>query len=75
MLHKQEVNQFAVDEEIRLQAELAAARDSAAKWRRIAKSGSRCMLSMAAVLAAATLGIVAVVILWLRAAAAVKGGC
>lgn len=75
MLHKQEATQFAVDEAIRLQAELAAARDSAAKWRRIAESGSRCMLGMAAVLAAATLGMVAVVILWLRAAAALKGGC
>lgn len=75
MLRNQEVNQFAVNEAIRLQSELDAARDSAAKWRRIAESGSRCMLSVAAVLAVMTLGMVAAVILWLRAAAAAKGGC
>jgi hypothetical protein len=75
MLRDQEVNQFAVSEAIRLQSELDAARESAAKWCRIANSGSRCMLSMGAVLGVAILGLVTVVILWLRAAAAVKGGC
>lgn len=75
MLANQGVNQFAVDEAIRLQSELDAARETAAKWRRIAESGSRCMLGIAAVLTVATLSMVAVVILWLRAAAQAKGGC
>ena len=75
MLRNQEVNQFAVDEAIRMRLERDAALASAEKWRRIAKSGSRSMLSVGTVLGVFVLGLVAAVVLWLRAAAAAQGAC
>lgn len=66
---------IAFHEELeKVKAERDAAVNSAARWRRIAESGSRAMLSVAAVLGAATLGLIAVVILWLRVAST-KGAC
>lgn len=74
MLRNQEVNQFAVNEVIRLHSELEAARDRAEKWERVAKSGSRLILSIAALLSVVVMGVVAAGVIWLRAAAAAKGG-
>lgn len=74
MLANQGVNQFAVAEAIRLQSELDAAVARAEKWERIAKSGSRLMLSIAAVLSVVVIGVVIAVVIWLRAAAE-KGAC
>jgi len=74
MLRNQEVNQFAVNEVIRLHSELEAALHRAEKWERIAKSGSRLILSIAALVSVGVMGVVAAGVIWLRAAAAAKGG-